>query len=85
MTVWEGSYVADQQQVDSLNDELPSEAENHAKLNDHAQLESRLVHIHNLTGRIDALKTKYETALAKDDAARNALRSDVRNRLVPPG
>ena len=57
MTIWEASYAADQQQVDSLNDELPSEAEDHAKLNDHAQLESRLVHIHSLTGRIDELKT----------------------------
>ena len=51
----------------------------------HAQLESSLVHIHSLTRRIDELKTKYENELAKDEAARNALRADVRNRLVPPG
>ena len=85
MTVWEKSYAADQEQVDSLNDELPGEAEDHAKMNDHAQLESSLVHIHSLTRRIDELKTKYENELAKDEAARNALRADVRNRLVPPG
>ena len=54
-------------------------------MNDHAQLESSLVHIHSLTRGIDELKTKYETELAKDEAARNALRADVRNRLVPPG
>ena len=85
MTVWEKSYAADQEQVDSLNDELPGEAEDHAKMNDHAQLEPSLVHIHSLTRRIDELKTKYENELAKDEAARNALCADVRNRLVPPG
>ena len=85
MKVWEESYAADQQQVDSLNGELPSEAEDHAQVNDHGQLESSLVHMHILTRRIDELKTKYENELAKDEAARNALRADVRNRLVPPG
>ena len=85
MIVWEKSYAADLKQVDSLNDELPSEAEDHAKMNDPAQLESSLVHIHSLTRRIDDLKIKYEKELAKDEAARNALRADVRNRLVPPG
>ena len=42
MTVWEENYAADQEQVDSLNDELPGEAEDYAKMNDHAQLESSL-------------------------------------------
>ena len=85
MTMWEKSYAADLQQVDSLRAELPSEAENHAKMNDHTQLESSLVHIHSLTRRIDELNTKYERELARDEAVRNALRADVRNRLVPPG
>ena len=83
-TVWEKSYAADLKQVDSLNDELPSEAEDHATMNDHAQLESSLVHMHRLTGRINELKAKYEKELAKDEAKRNALLADVRNRLVPP-
>ena len=85
MTVWEESYGADQQQVCSLNAELPCDAEDHAKMNDHAQLESSLVHIHSLNRRIDELKTKYENERAKDEAERNALRADIRNRLVPPG
>ena len=37
MTVWEKSYAADLKQVKSLNDELLSEVEDHAKMNDHAQ------------------------------------------------
>ena len=53
-------------------------------MNDHAQLESSLVHMHSLTGRIDELKAKYEKELAKDEAKSNALLADVRNRLVPP-
>lgn len=84
MTAWEESYTADQQQVRSLNAELPGDAEDHTKVNDHATLESSLVHIHSLNRRIDALKTKYENELKKDETERNALRADVRNRLVPP-
>ena len=53
-------------------------------MNDHAQLESSLVDMHSLTHRIDELKAKYENELAKDEAARNALRADARNRLVRP-
>ena len=82
-TVWEKSYAADLKQVDSLNDELLSEAEDHATMNDHAQLESSLVHMHSLTGRINELKAKYEKELAKDSAESNALLADVRNRLSP--
>ena len=85
MTAWEQSYAADQQRVGSLNAELPGDGEDHAAMNDHAQLESSLVHIHSLTRSIDELKKKYENELAKDEATRNALRADVRNRLVPPG
>ena len=85
MRVWEKSYSADLKEVDSLNDELPSNAEDHARMNDHAQLESSLVNVHRLTRRIDALTMKYEKELAKDEARCNALHADVRNRLVPPG
>ena len=84
MTKWEKSYTADLKQVDSLNDELSSAAADHDTMNDHAQLESSLVHIHSLTRGIDELKAKYDRELARDDVEHNALRSDVRNRLVPP-
>ena len=83
-TVWEKSYAADLKQVDSLKGEFPSETEDYARMNDHAQLESSLVDMHSLTHRIDELKAKYENELAKDEAARNALRADARNRLVRP-
>ena len=85
MTRWEESYAADQQRVGSLNAELPGDAADHAEMNDHAQLESSLVHIHSVTRSIDELKTKYENELAKDEAERNALRADARNRLVRRG
>ena len=84
MAEWEQSYAADQQRVHSLSAELPGDTEDQAKMNDHVQLESSLVYVHGLTRKIDDLKAKYENELAKDEAEQNALRADVRNRLVPP-
>lgn len=83
MTVWEKSYTADLKQVAALNDELPGEAEEYAKMNDHAGLEVRLIRIHSLARRIADMTTKYERELAKDEAGRNAPRIDIRNRPGP--
>ena len=64
--------------LESLNHQLPSEAQDYAMMNDHAQLESCLVHVYNLTGRTDELTAKAEKELPKDEAERNSVCPAIR-------
>ena len=86
---WEERCSTDMKEVGSLKDALPSSDNDHAAINDHAELEARLVTIHDLTMKANDLRAKYEGELADDQKTRDRLVSaDPRYQLIgraPPG
>ena len=70
MTVWTTSWDADRKEVVSLKDELAGLDNDYTAMTDHAQLESCLVSMYDLTRRAAEMRTKYEAELANDDKAR---------------
>ena len=89
MYTFEEQCSADMREVDSLKDALPSSDNDRARITDHAELEDRLVSVHDLTVKADAVKAKYERELAHDQKTRDRLAAaDPRYQMVgrpPPG
>ena len=63
---WTSSWIADWKEVNSLKGELPASDNDHAAINDHGELELRLVSVHRLSSRGNQLRMKYEASLAED-------------------
>ena len=68
---WTKSWNADWKEVTSLKGELPASDNDQTAIDDHRELESRLVSIHRLVNRANQLRTKYEEELARDERLRD--------------
>lgn len=68
---------SDQEKVESLITRAPDLSADYEKL-DHAQLESKLIEVHNLQIQVDSLQHKYEVWLASDDREQEQTRADSR-------
>ena len=89
MQAWEEQCSADMKRVDSLKDAIPSSDNDRARITDHADLEDRLVSVHDLTVKANDLQAKCERELADDQKTRDRLAAaNPRYQLIgraPPG
>jgi hypothetical protein len=78
--VWKGHVTADQTTVRQLSHQLPKSVDDYRTLT-HAQLEDKLVEVHNVTRTANKIADKYRASLADDDKDRDWLRDAVQRRI----
>jgi len=78
---WSSEWESDLTEVQSLKEELPSTDSNYSSV-DHAELEAKLIAIHDLRAKAVQVQEKYQTSLARDDNDREHIRADIRARTT---
>jgi hypothetical protein len=78
---WSSEWESDLTKVRSLEEELPSTDSNYLSVN-HAELEAKLIAIHDLRAKVVQVQEKYQTSLARDDKEREHIRADIRARTT---
>lgn len=75
---WQGVFEKDLSAVQRLVTETPDPGATYESLS-YAELESRLVSVHQIQSQADRLYEKYRASLAADDKEREQIRADVRS------
>lgn len=78
MELWKQSFEADAATLAELQRSQPASDATYPGLSPE-ELESKLVQVHRLQGRADAIRDKYEGALQQDDEQRRQRREDFRD------
>jgi hypothetical protein len=76
MVQWKLELDVDLKKLEDFKAQQPSKDANHSGLKPE-ELESKLVAVHRLQGLTNALKSKYESALAADDERRKEIRENT--------
>ena len=77
MERWNEEIIQDRETIGALEESIPARDETFEALNEKA-LESKLIEVHNLSRKVDRMKTKYDRAIAEDDNERDQISEDHR-------
>jgi hypothetical protein len=77
MVKWTAGVTADKSELSQVQAEVPKTEETFQNLGA-SELESKLIEVHRLQGKIDNIRNKYESALRADDQTRIQIHADNR-------